>query len=194
MMEYLQGTLISASPLKTVVEVHGIGYRLALPLSHYSKLPQIGRPVLLYISTVIREDSHRHYGFLTLGERDLFEVLIEVSGIGPKTALALIGHLEATYLQQAISQSNLALLCKVPGIGRKTAERLIVEMKDKILKTFSSVSQIPGEKETASDALSALINLGYQPMQAQKAIKTAEELAEHELALPELITRALQHI
>lgn len=200
MIEYIKGTLIESSPLKTVIEAGGIGYRLHLPLNNYSKLPHTGQIVTIYISTVIREDSHKHYGFLSLEERDLFEVLIEVSGIGPKTALALLGYLETSALQLAISQSNLSLICKVPGIGKKTAERLIVEMRDRFQKNAHNLtlSQIPGDSKTrrdvVSDALSALVNLGYPPLQAQKAIRSVIDKECKELELPELITFALQNI
>jgi holliday junction DNA helicase RuvA len=200
MIEYIKGILIESSPLKTVVEVGGIGYRLYLPLNNYSKLPAVGTSVLIYISTVIREDSQRHYGFLSLSERDLFEVLIEVSGIGPKTALALLGHVEASDLQLAISQSNLNLICKVPGIGKKTAERLIVEMRDRFQKNAHTLalsqisSQSKTRKDVVSDALSALVNLGYHPIQAQKAVRATIDQSQNELELPELITNALRHL
>jgi len=131
MFEYIKGKLTDASPLKAVIEINGLGYSLLIPVNNYSKLPAFGHEILLYVSTVIREDSHKVYGFLTRTERDLFENLIEVSGIGPKTGLALIGHMEIDELQLAIAQSNIALICKIPGIGKKTAERLVVEMRDK---------------------------------------------------------------
>lgn len=198
MLEYIKGILVEASPLKTVVDVGGIGYKLYLPLNNYTKLPALGSLVVIYISVVIREDSHKHYGFLSHAERDLFEVLIEVSGIGPKTALALLGYLEAADLQLAISQSNLALICKVPGIGKKTAERLIVEMRDRFQKSADaekfSQHASKGARNSMSDALSALVNLGYHPLQAQKAVKSAAEAHKRELELPELISESLKHI
>ena len=198
MMEYIKGTLISASPAKTIVETGGIGYKIFLPLSNYSKLPKIGESVCLFLSTVIREDSHKNYGFLTADERDLFEVVIEVSGIGPKTGLALLGHLEPQNLQIAISRSDITSICKVPGIGKKTAERLIIEMRDRIQK--NPITQSPflssskEEKGAARDALSALINLGYQPLHAQKAINSIIEGKEEEIDLSTLITAALKKL
>ncbi len=197
MMDYIKGVLTYSSPAKTVIETGGIGYKLQIPLGNYSKLPKTGEPICLFISTVIREDSHKNYGFLTTDERDLFETLIEVSGIGPKTALALLGHLEATDLQIAISRSDISSICKVPGIGKKTAERLIVEMRDRMQKNpitsdFSSPSK-PG-KGIASDALSALIHLGYQPLQAQKAVNSVIKEKDEEPELSALITAALKKL
>lgn len=198
MMEYIKGILTISTPAKTIIETGGIGYKILIPLSNYSKLPKLGESVCLFLSTVIREDSHKNYGFLTTDERDLFETLIEVSGIGPKTALALLGHLESTDLQIAISRSDITSICKVPGIGKKTAERLIVEMRDKIQKnpiaqaTFPS--NVKSNKTTASDALSALINLGYQPLHAQKAINSIIEEKEEEVDLSTLITAALKKL
>lgn len=198
MMEYIKGILTSSSPLKTIVETGGIGYKIYIPLSNYSKLPKQGEPLCLFISTVIREDSHKNYGFLTAEERDLFETLIEVSGIGPKTALSLLGHLEACDLQIAISQSDITSICRVPGIGKKTAERLIVEMRDRIKKNPITQSPAPSsnknDRTTSGDALSALINLGYQPLQAQKAINSIIEGKDEEVDLSTLITAALKKL
>ncbi|MES2199979.1 MAG: Holliday junction branch migration protein RuvA [Chlamydiota bacterium] len=198
MMEYIKGILTSSCPAKTIVETGGIGYKIHIPLSNYSKLPKLGEPICLFISTVIREDSHKSYGFLTADERDLFEILIEVSGIGPKTALSLLGHLEACDLQIAISRSDITSICKVPGIGKKTAERLIVEMRDRIQKNpitpVFSPSSNKSVKTISSDALSALINLGYQPLQAQKVINSIIEEKEEEVDLSTLITAALKKL
>lgn len=197
MIEYIKGTLVESTPLKTVIEVGGIGHALLTPLSNYSKLPSVGEKICMFISTVIREDSHKHYGFLTSEERDLFETLIEVSGIGPKTALALLGHLEASDLQIAISQSDLSSICKVPGIGKKTAERLIVEMRDRFQKNSILSTSVSTSKESpsfASDALRALVNLGYQPLQAQKAIQCVLKENQEENDLGRLITSALRKL
>lgn len=198
MIDYIKGILISGSPSKAVIETGGIGYALFIPLGNYAKLPEIGSPVRLFLSTVIREDSHKSYGFLTSEERDLFETLIEVSGIGPKTGLALLGHLEAEELQIAISRSDVHRICKVPGIGKKTAERLIVEMRDRMQKNpFPLPPKTANDASTsgmASDALSALINLGYQPLSAQKVIHTLLRENEEALDLSSLITAALKKL
>jgi holliday junction DNA helicase RuvA len=198
MYEYIKGTLVEATLSKAIVDVQGLGYNLLIPVNIFSKFPAIGSTIILYTSFVVREDSQKLYGFLTRHERDLFESLFEISGIGPKTSLCLIGHMEIRDLQAAISQGNTQLICKIPGIGKKTAERLIVEMRDKIKKMFnrtvdSDPSQSSDEEQgPIADALSALINLGYNTSQAQKAIKTALNKLQGEPELAKLITLALR--
>ncbi|MCX6988624.1 MAG: Holliday junction branch migration protein RuvA [Chlamydiae bacterium] len=193
MIEYIKGVLTDSSPSHVVIETHGIGHKFSTPLNNYTKFPQAGKEILLFICTVIREDAHKSYGFLSRMERDFFEKLIDVSGIGPKTALALIGHMELSDLQLAIAQSNAAVLSKVPGIGKKTAERLIVELKDKTSKLSDLTSAaLPGKKDLFSDALHALVHLGYQPLQAQKAVKQILAQSETEPDLASLITAALR--
>ncbi len=143
----------------------------------------------------MREDSHKLFGFLTRHQRDLFESLIEISGIGPKTGLALIGHMEINDLQHAIKEGNIQRICKIPGIGKKTAERLIVEMRDKVKKEISQSAAHPvQEAGVVGDAISALINLGYHSAQAEKAIKIALNKMQGEPELAKLITWALRSI
>ncbi len=198
MYEYIKGSLIESTPLRAIVEAHGIGYCLLIPFNNYSKLPAIGCSVVLFTSFVVREDSQKLFGFLTSHERDLFESLVDVSGIGPKTALCLVGHMEINDLQVAISQGDTQLICKIPGIGKKTAERLIVEMRDKVKKGIGASAALPhgsiGEQGVVADAISALINLGYNSAQAQKAIKAALTKTTEEPELGKLITSALRSI
>lgn len=200
MFEYIKGTLVEITPHKAVVDVGGIGYALLIPLSTYAKMPQMGEEVLFYISPVIREDSHRNFAFLSREERDLFERLSDISGIGPKTALAFIGHMESSDLETAITTANVSLLSKIPGVGKKTAERLIVELRDKIAKSHkhpplpTQSHKMTDHDRVVNDALSALINLGYNSLQAQKAIKNALTHLEKEPELSELITTALKGI
>lgn len=192
MFEYIKGKLTEATPEKAVVEIGGIGYRLLIPFSTYAKLPVLGKEVKFYLSAHIREDSHRYFGFLELGERDLFEMLNGISGIGPKTALALIGHMEIGALQTAVLSGNGAALHKIPGIGKKTAERLIIELKDK-LKGIKP-PRAGGSNNKLADALSALLNLGYAAPAAERALKAAFEGKGEEASLSELITLALRKI
>jgi len=197
MFEFIRGKLAIGALNKAVVDVGGIGYAVLIALNTYARLPQIGQEVLFYVSPVIREDAHLLYGFLTQDERDLFEKLTLISGIGPKTAIALIGHMEIADLQMAILHENIALLSKVPGIGKKTAERLVIEMRDKIKNeksTSLSVLDPESPKGTIADAISALVNLGYHPMQAQKAVKKAVGEGQDEPELGRLITLALRSI
>jgi holliday junction DNA helicase RuvA len=200
MYEYIKGALIEASVSKAVIEVQGVAYSLLIPFNNFSKLPTLGSTILFYVSLIVREDSQKLYGFLTRHERDLFENLLEVSGIGPKTSLSLVGHMEIRDLQAAIGQGNIHLICKIPGIGKKTAERLVVEMRDKIKKDMDRSAFTPQlqnaeeKKGPVADAISALINLGYNSSQAQKAIKIALSKVEGEPELAKLITAALRCI
>jgi len=198
--EYIEGILVEISPHKAIVEVNGIGYLLHIPLSSFSAAPPIGNRVLFYISSVIRENSYRNFAFLSREERDLFEKIREVSGMGPKIALSLIGHLDNNEIKMAIMTSDVALLSKIPGIGKRTAERLVIELRDKIFKQAEQTPLLSNKKidkrdrEVVDDALNALTNLGYKPLQAQQAINKA--LAHYEGLPPieDLIKTALSRI
>lgn len=201
MYAYIKGNLIHTSPLHVILETHGIGYRLSTPANIYEKMPPLGSEVLLYTSLQVREDSQTLYGFMNEEEKNLFEMLLGVSGIGPKTALALIGHLSMAEFQLAVHERNLAVLCKVPGIGKKTAERLVIEIKDKLSNLFSTSFTshvITVESDTLSlkirDAMGALINLGYNQHTAQKAIKKTLETISEDVDLSILITSALKNV
>jgi holliday junction DNA helicase RuvA len=198
MYEYLRGKLVSSTPLQAIVDVGGIGFRLLIPVSSYGRLPAAGQEVFLYVAQVIREDAHTFYGFLAQEERDLFFSFCAVSGIGPKTALSLVGHMDIHTLYLAISQGQLALLCKIPGIGRKTAERLVIEMRDRLQPKEKQVALAAidpsGQNTLVVDAMNALINLGYNALQAQKALTTALASSKQEDDLAILITSALRHL
>lgn len=197
MYEFIDGKLVDANPHKAVVNVGGVGYKIGITPSVYAKLPPSGAEVHFFISFVVREDAQILYGFLHREERDFFEKLTLVSGIGPKTALALLGCMELADLQAAIVQGNVTLLSKAPGIGKKTAERAIVELRDKIKndKTMSlaSIGGHPGAGVMA-DAISALVHLGYHPFQAQKVVKKVFESQEKPPELAKLITLSLKLI
>lgn len=195
MYESMKGTLVDKTPLKAVLEVGDIGYRLSIPLSTYAKLPALGKTAQVFLSQVVREDSNTLYAFLSKEERDLFEVLITISGIGPKTGLAIIGHMEMAAFQRAIGANDVRLLSKIPGIGKKTAERLVIEMRDKFKggKT-SKPLLLSGTEGIVSDAMNALLHLGYNPLEAQKAVEAALEEKKEESDLGKIISAALQKI
>lgn len=200
MYDYFCGILTHSSPSTATVEVGGIGYKISIPMSTFIKLDQIGQKVKLYLSFVVREQSQTLYGFIASDERDLFEVFLTLSGIGPKTALALIGCLSFPQLQVAIQNQDVAALSKVPGVGKKTAERLIVELKDKLPKLsgqlhseFSSLA-IPEGKQKIADAMSALTNLGYNQTIAKQALKKTLDESPEDIDLAALITATLKHI
>ncbi len=196
MYEAIRGVLLEKEPLKAVVEAAGISYRLAIPLSTYMRLPTPESAVHLFLSHVVREDAHTLYAFLIKEERDLFETLIGLSGIGPKTAAAIIGHIELEAFQRAVAAADIRILSKIPGIGKKTAERLVIEMRDKIKGKGKDASISLGVKggDLASDAVSALLNLGYNPLDAQKAVHATLQERQDKIDLGPLITLALQKL
>ncbi len=195
MYESIKGILVDKTPLKAVVEAGGIGYRLTIPLSTYTRLPALDKPIQLFLSQVVREDSNTLYAFLLKEERDLFETLITLSGIGPKTALAIIGHIEMGAFHRAIGMADVRLLSKIPGVGKKTAERLVIEMRDKLKggKRDKPVA-LHAADGIIGDAMNALIHLGYNPLDAQKAVQAVMEEKKEEKDLGKIITAALQKI
>jgi Holliday junction DNA helicase RuvA len=195
MYEYIKGTLTALCPEYATVENAFIGYKIYIPINLYTNELKIGSEVLLYLSHIVREDSERLFGFSTKESRNFFEKLCSISGIGAKTALSLIGHMENRQLQVAIQTGNIKLLTHIPGIGKKTAERIVVELGDQIAKwTFTQKSSKEGPTELFSDAFTALLNLGYNQPQAQKAVQKALDESETEFTLSRLITTALRHI
>ncbi|GAB5411686.1 MAG: Holliday junction branch migration protein RuvA [Chlamydiales bacterium] len=195
MFEYISGVLKGITPEKAIVDVNGIGYQIHIPLSCYADGQKIESSITFYTCFVVREDSQRLFGFINRQERNLFIQLSDVSGVGPKTALALIGHLGSHNLEQAILTANTATLSKVPGIGRKTAERLALEMRDKIHKSKGpKVPYIPSKPCLKTDAISALMNLGYSNTQATKATEKVLNNFEIDPPLTKLIAAALRAI
>ena len=199
MFAYIKGALVQSTATSVVIEANGIGYKLFVPPSILSHLPQIGCPLTLHTSFVVRELSQSLYGFISMQERDFFEALLGVTGIGPKIALALIGHMSIHELQSAISSGDTLTLCRVPGIGKKGAERLIIEMRDKVAASshFSDHTiQFAADPkvQTVNDAISALINLGYNQSAAQKAIKRSLKDVPETVEIGILISMALKHI
>lgn len=200
MFAYIKGLLVAHTPTNATVDVNGVGYVLLTHFRTAEALPPPGDPVQFHTAFVVREFSHTLYGFLDIQERDIFEILMNITGIGPKLALSLIGHLSFGELQAAVSNHDLATLCKVPGVGKKTAERLIVELKDKLptlglIGKSHSTGHPPENVQSARvrDAMFALINLGYHQGVAQRAIKESLKEFPEETDLGSLIKRALKH-
>jgi Holliday junction DNA helicase RuvA len=201
MFAYLKGQLVSSTPSQVVIEVQGVGYIVFIPCSAFGHLPPAGSPIQLFTTLVIREFSHALYGFLTSQEREVFDILLNVNGIGPKLALSFIGHLSIGNLREAVIHQDLPALCRVPGVGKKTAERLVVELRDKLPSwlpvTPQELSiQMPKDPKLQyiQDAVMALINLGYNQNTAQKAIKQSLKNLPEEIDLGTLITTALKNI
>ena len=184
MIAHLSGTLLSKEPNQVVVDVSGVGYEVNIPLSTFYDLDDEKSDVKLLIYTHVKEDALQLYGFKTANERKLFVSFISVSGVGPKLGIALLSHMKAEELIESIKSNNLARLTQIPGVGRKTAERLVVDLRDKMTQlSQQQVGEQTGvrhetvplssEDSVRGDALSALLNLGYQRSGAEKAIDAA---------------------
>jgi Holliday junction DNA helicase RuvA len=177
MIGFLRGHLLEKHPDRLLVDVQGVGYDVAVPLSTFYVLPDPGESVALRVHTHVREDHIALYGFATPLEQQLFERLIGVSGIGPKLALAALSGIEPGELVRAVRAADIARLTSIPGIGRKTAERINLELKDKLPAamdaTGPAVADASPEGEARADLLSALVNLGYQRTAAEKALDQA---------------------
>ena len=199
MIALLRGTLVDKGPNRLIVDVAGVGYDVQVPLSTFYVLGEVGTPVSLRIHTHVREDAIALYGFATPLELDLFERLIGISGIGPKLALSVLSGIEPSELIRAIRLQDVVRLTAIPGIGKKTAERIGLEMKDRLpaaLQGAGPVSRILSPRDQLRDDLvSALINLGYQPASAEKALDaTLQQSSElgFESALKETLRRLMK--
>ncbi len=200
MYAFIKGELVHASPSTIVVQTGGIGFQILIPANVFAKLPQTGTSVLLHTSFIVRELSHTLYGFLAIHDRELFEILMGVSGIGPKIALSIIGHLSINELQRAINNADIPVISRVPGIGKKTAERMIIELRDKLQDICPpdpselSIQISDPNAQKIRDAMNALINLGYNQMTAQKAIKKTIQDMSQDVELALLITTSLKNV
>ena len=184
MIAHLSGKLLSKEPNQVIVDVGGVGYDVTIPLSTFYDLDDEKSDVQLLIYTHVKEDALQLYGFKSPSERKLFVHFISVSGVGPKLGIALLSHMKADELIESIKSNNLARLTQIPGVGRKTAERLVVDLRDKMIQLSQAqvaaetgvrpeTSYVSSEDTVRADALSALLNLGYQRSGAEKAIDAA---------------------
>jgi Holliday junction DNA helicase RuvA len=174
MIAHLRGLVLTKSPNVVVVECAGVGYEVAISVATFSALPDEGTQARLHIYTRVAEDALALYGFAELSEKRLFEKLLTISGIGPKLAITVLSGIDAGRLVTAIRGGDHASLVRIPGIGKKTAERVVLELKDKLDDLATApVEAAPSLGAIGEDALSALVNLGYQRAAAQKAIENA---------------------
>jgi len=198
MIAFLEGILAEALPTQIIVNVHGVGYQVLVPVSSYERLPQPGQPVKILTHLAVREDAHVLYGFFSAAERDLFRLLLlHVSGVGPKMALAVLSGLPVEMFKSAVVSGDIAMISKISGIGKKTAERIVLELKDKVGVAAeweaSSAKNAPGETDVRlHDAVLALISLGYKQVEAHKAVRRAQDVADAPLTAEELIRHALK--
>ena len=180
MIVSLRGKLIEAGVLRVVIESSGVGYEVNVPVTTAERLPRLGAEVFLLVHHVFREDGQALYGFAVAEEREFFKLLVEkVSGVGPKMALNILSRLSLPILRDAILRGDVALLSQCPGVGKKTAERLVMELKDKVglegsAATVATLAPAAALAPTpASDALAALVALGFKPADADKGVRTA---------------------
>jgi Holliday junction DNA helicase RuvA len=197
MYSYLQGKLVTKSPTEIVVDVNGVGYFLNISLSTYEKLDSSSSQIKIFTYLHVREDTLQLFGFATEAERDMFKMLISVSGIGPKIAQGILSGINTEELRTAFQTGNIATLTSIPGIGRKTAERLVLELRDKLGKIDIEISTLPTSSlqlKIRNDALNALLSLGYNRTTAERAIRQVlKDTDNKELTLEVLIKQALHH-
>ncbi|MFQ5658255.1 MAG: Holliday junction branch migration protein RuvA [Candidatus Methylomirabilales bacterium] len=197
MIGQLRGELVQRDPAQVVVEVSGVGYRVFIPLSTYYRLPEEATQILLYTSTYLREDALHLYGFLTERERELFDLLRSVTGIGPRLAINILSGIAVEDLVPAISQGDLLRLSAIPGVGRKTAERIILELKEKVHSVLEPVEPVTERERDRGegilqDVISALLNLGYSRAAASKAAASATRTGDGDHDFEKVIKQALR--
>ena len=194
MISRLSGILLRKEPPALLVDVNGVGYELEAPMTTFYDLPAVGEKVTLFTHLVVREDAHLLYGFSREAQRRLFRGLLKVNGVGPRVALAVLSGLADDEFVHCVLSEDIARLTQVPGIGRKTAERLIVEMRDKLPQLSAGSAPAPAStraaaKDPVSEAMSALIALGYKPNEASRAVRA---VPSKDLSAEEIIRQALK--
>ncbi len=189
MIGRIKGEIVELNPPRIMVDVHGVGYEIDVPMSTFYNLPAMGAEVTLLTHFVVREDAQLLYGFLTANERDAFRILLKVSGIGARTALSILSGMSVDELVNAVALQDAALLTRVPGIGKKTAERLILELKDKLTAAIGA-SGLVATTSATTDIINALIGLGYSDREARAVVKKLPE----DVSVSDGIRMALQNM
>ncbi len=201
MITFLHGRLVEALPSLIVVEVNGVGYEIHVPLSTFDRLPSTGSEVQILTHFAVREDAHILYGFLTATERDLFRLLINtVSGIGPRIALSILSSLSVSAFRSAVAAGDFKALSAVNGVGKKTAERIVVELKDKLIALGGSgalpshpLNRSIQEIDTrTSDAVSALMALGVKPQEATDTVRASLQMLGNDATTDQIIRASLR--
>ncbi|MGI8907036.1 MAG: Holliday junction branch migration protein RuvA [Candidatus Sumerlaeaceae bacterium] len=208
MIEYLRGTLLHKTEGHAAIDVAGVGYGVEVTAAAFAALPRAGEPAELHTYLYVQEAILRLYGFASRDERSLFEVFLGASGIGPKTAIAILSSIEVAAFATAILQGDLKTLTRIPGIGKKTAERLAVELRDKMKEyAFATAASSNGARNDADvsagtpyivgsvirEAVEALEALGCKPLVAERAVQKAADILGTEAAVPDLVREALKH-
>jgi len=194
MYHHLNGKLVHKSPACIVLDVGGVGYELTVPLSSFERLPSEGNEVSLLTHFHVREDGMRLFGFLTETERDLFRMLIDISGIGPMLALSVLSGTSVETVRQAVTSGDATMLKKVRGVGRKTAERIVLELRDPIQRLGEAVGGValsPADA-TSQDAVAALISLGFTRSKAVEAVASTRKHLGDDASVEALVREALK--
>ncbi|NOZ86638.1 MAG: Holliday junction branch migration protein RuvA [Deltaproteobacteria bacterium] len=198
MIAMLFGKIARKRADEIVLNVSGVGYRVSCSLRTAAELPEVGKETTVHIVTIVREDAFNLYGFNEESEKDAFKLLISVSGVGPRVALAVLSRLTASQVGSAVVSRDLDLLCSVPGVGKKTAERIIVDLKDKIKlildQETGGASDAAQRPPVLNDLVGALVNLGYQTKTAQRVATQLRAKADQGMSLEGLIRAALQKL
>ncbi|MSU57609.1 MAG: Holliday junction branch migration protein RuvA [Pedosphaera sp.] len=198
MISFLHGKLVESLPTQVVVDVHGVGYEVLIPLSSFDKLPQPGGEVKLLTQLVVREDAHVLYGFASAAERELFRLLVgSVSGIGPKTALNILSGMNAVAFRGAVANSDVKALSQISGVGKKTAERIIVELRDKVgaagaWEASSAARSLSAADQKINDAVLALMALGFKQVDAHDSVRAAQAVLGPEASVENLVRASLK--
>ncbi|MFA6599997.1 MAG: Holliday junction branch migration protein RuvA [Candidatus Omnitrophota bacterium] len=200
MYQYLAGKLIEKTPTHLTLDVNGVGYRVLIPISTYAALPATTEMVRILTHLVVREDAHLLYGFATEEERKIFRLLLSVSGIGPKMATTILSGIPVPELKRAIAEGSLVVLTGISGIGKKTAERLIIELREKMVVEDRAVGTTSASGEgplqgISEDAVGALVELGYRKAGAREAVQKAMTMnGAAKLSVSDLIRAALKYV
>lgn len=190
MIGYLSGKIISKKPTKIIIDVGGVGYLVNISISTFEKLAD-KEEASLYTYLSVKEDSLDLYGFYTVAEKEMFELLISVSGIGPKTAQSILSGIQIDDLKEALKTGNISRIISVPGIGKKTAERMMVELRDKVDSLAESIEGISfSTSNVRTDAIAALVNLGYNQKVADRAVRAVTDKNPN-ISIEDLVKEAL---
>ena len=198
MITFVRGKLVEALPTRVVVDVGGVGYELLIPLSSFDRLPTLGQEVHVLTHLNIREDAHVLYGFMTEEERELFRMLVNtVSGIGPKIALNILSGMKPVMFRGAVANADVKSLSQISGVGKKTAERIVVELKDKVgqagaWEAAGAARASTPEEARLRDAASALIALGFKPVEASDAVRGAVAMLSAKATIEDIVRACLK--
>jgi Holliday junction DNA helicase RuvA len=198
MIALISGKIVYKGISHVVIDAHGVGYRIFIPLTTFYELPEAGQIITLHVHTHVKQDAINLFGFYTVQERDLFQLMLSVSGIGPKMSMNILSGISVQEMLRAISSGDVRKLISIPGLGKKLAERLILELKEKVVKKMMAeeMPAIDNQQKIneiiREDVLSALINLGYKSNMAQAALDKVLYTSAKELAMDQLLKKTLK--